>query len=100
MRNWDMEIPNCVPEYFREQREKYEHGCELKHEMHEHFRANQKKVDEAYEAGFPILDYDGYKACADCKDADHDTQCFEDDDFARVICKNPDCPEHKKHKGN
>ncbi len=48
-------IPNCVPEYFREQQEKYERECELHWQRLEHYKANQKKMKDAYEAGLPIL---------------------------------------------
>ncbi len=98
---WDLSdnrIPNCVPEYFREQFEKEEHEAQLYWERMEHYKANQKKRKEAYEAGFPVLNFGGYDACLHCKDADHDTQTSFDDDFDSVICHNPDCPEHKKHK--
>ncbi len=91
-------IPNCVPEYFREKFEREEHEAVLCWERQAHYNANQKKVHEAYEAGLPVLDYGGYDACMDCKDADHDTQTSEDDDTGRVICHNPNCPGHGKHK--
>ncbi len=91
-------IPNCVPEYFREQQEKYERECELYWQSLEHYKANQKKLKEAYEAGLPILSYGGYDACLHCKDADFDTQTFAEDDMGDVICHNPDCPEHEKHR--
>ena len=47
----DVGIPNCVPEYFREQFEKEEHEAQLRWERMEHYKANQKKRKEAYEAG-------------------------------------------------
>lgn len=53
----DVGIPNCVPEYFREQFEKEEHEAQLRWERMEHYKANQKKRKEAYEAGFPVLDF-------------------------------------------
>lgn len=98
MGNWEMEIPNCVPEYFREQEEKYNRECELALEMHEHYKANRKKLEDAEKAGYPILKYDGYNACSGCGYADFDTQCFDFDDIGLVICKNPDCPEHRRHQ--
>lgn len=91
-------IPNCVPEYYRELFEREEHEAELCWEQQEHYNANKEKMKEAYEADLPILDYGGFDACLHCEDADHDTQTGFEDDFCRVICHNPDCPEHRKHK--
>lgn len=98
MGDWNMGIPDCVPEYFREQEEKYERECALEHGRQEHYKANRIKRKEAKEAGYPVLDYGGYDACAGCGYADFDTACFEDDDFCSVICKNPACAEHGKHQ--
>lgn len=91
-------IPNCVPEYFREEIEKQQHEEELRWERMEHYRANQTKMDEADKAGLPILPFGGYEACWKCENADHDTQRGEDDDIYCVICHNPNCPEHEKHR--
>lgn len=91
-------IPNCVPEYFREMIERQQHEEELHWERFDHYQANQKKMHEAYEAGLPVLPFGGYEACYKCEDADYDTQRGEDDDFCCVICHNPNCPEHEKHK--
>lgn len=91
-------IPNCVPEYFREKFEREEQEAALCWERQEHYRENRQKMNKAYEAGLPVLDYGGYDACICCKDADHDTQTSEDDDIGCIICHNPNCPEHGKHK--
>ncbi len=91
-------IPNCVPEYYRGLLEREEHEAELRWELQEHYNANKRKMDRAYEAGLPILHYGGYDTCLHCKDADHDTRTNEDDDTGYVICHNPDCSEHMKHK--
>ena len=93
----NISLPNCVPEYFREQQEKYESECELHFQRLEHYEANQKKMDDAAEKGLPIIPYDGYTACQNCKDADFDTMTWEEDDIGNVICHNPECPEHKRH---
>lgn len=98
---WDLPnvgIPNCVPEWFRERFEKEEREARLEHERQEGYEANRKKLEEAREAGYPILDFGGYGACLHCKDADHDTQTSFEDDFDSIICRNPNCPEHKKHR--
>lgn len=91
-------IPNCVPEYFREQFEREKHEAELRWEQQKHYNANKKKMDKANEAGLPVLYYGGYDSCQHCEDADHDTQTSEVDDIGYIICHNPDCPEHNKHE--
>lgn len=87
-----------VPEYFRLQQEQYEHECELKYERHKHYKENIKKLEDAEKAGYPILQYDGYVTCQGCANADFNTCRYEFDDIGLVICKNPNCPEHKKHE--
>ena len=52
----------------------------------------------AHAAGFPIIPYDGYVAYRNCQYADFDTMTCEEDDMGDVICHNPECPEHGKHK--
>lgn len=94
----DTGIPNCVPEMFREQFEREEREAQLNWERMEHYKANKKKLEESSDAGMPVPDYGGYDACLHCKDADHDTQTDFEDDFNCVICHNPDCPEHGRHK--
>ena len=91
---YDYGIPNCVPEYFREQFEREEHEAELRWQRQEHYNANKEKMKKAYETGLPVLPYCGYDACQNCRDADHDTQTDDDDDFSNVICHNPDCERH------
>lgn len=97
---FEYEMNNCLPEYFRLQREQYEHECELEYERHKHYKENIKKLEEAEKSGYPVLQYDGYSACQECANADFDTQRFEYDDIGLVICQNPNCPEHKKHQPN
>ena len=88
-------IPDCVPEYYRSLQEEENHQCELRMERQERYSANREKIRSAVESGLPILDYGGYDACWECGHADHNTMTWDDDDFARVICRNPLCPLHK-----
>ena len=97
---FEYELNNCVPEYFRSKFEQYEHECELAHARQEHYDANIKKIEDAEKAGYLVLEYDGYDVCQECTNADFDTCRYEYDDIGLVICKNPNCPEHKKHKTN
>ena len=39
---WDVDIPDCVPEMFREQFEREEHEAELRWKQQEYYDANQK----------------------------------------------------------
>ena len=89
-------IPNCVPEYYREQQEKQDHQYDMAMQRRACYLENQRKLDEAAEAGLPILAFGGYGPCWECPDADHDTVIDDEDDFCRVICRNPACPEHRK----
>ena len=91
---YDYDIPNCVPEYFREKFEREAHEAELHEKLKEHYIANKGKMKKAYEAGLPVLPYGGYDECRSCKDADYDTQTDDDDDFANIICHNPNCERH------
>lgn len=95
---FESEMYNCVHEYFRLQREQYEHECELALAFQEHYKASRKKLEEAEKAGYPILEYDGYFAYQKYANADFNTGRNEFDDIGLVICKNPNCPEHKKHE--
>ena len=88
-------IPDCVPEYYRGLQEEENHQCELRMERQESYAANREKIKAAVESGLPILNYGGYDACWECGYADHNTMADDDDDFARVICRNPLCPLHK-----
>lgn len=54
---WDLSdvgLPNCVPEYFREQFEREEHEAQLYWERMEHYNTNKRKMEKAYEAGLPV----------------------------------------------
>ncbi len=95
---WDLSdigLPNCVPEYFREQFEREAHEAELRWERTEHYNTNRQKIKNSSEAGLPILPYGGYDDCQNCINADHDTQTSDDDDICTVICHNPSCLVHK-----
>lgn len=89
-------MPNCVPEFYRSQQDDADHAWELREQLRESYRENQKKIEAAMDAGLPVLDFGGYPECWNCPMADHDTQTGEDDDICCVICKNPACREHKK----
>ena len=91
-------IPNCVPEYYREQQEERDRQYDLAMQRQEHYQANRRKLDAAADAGFPILSFGGYGPCQECPDADHDTMTDDEDDICSVICHDLSCPEHINHQ--
>ena len=88
-------IPNCVPEYYREQEERRDHQYELALQRKAHYQANRQKLDAAVQSGLPILDLDGYAPCWECPKGDTDTKTDDEDDFDRVICHDPACRWYK-----
>lgn len=91
-------IPDCVPEYYREQQEEQDRRYDLAMQRRARYLANQRKLNAAGRSGLPILPFGGYDPCQDCPDADHDTVTDDEDDICRVICQDPSCPEHRKHQ--
>lgn len=89
-------MPGCVPEFYRSRQEEADHRYDLQMRRQERYRTNREKLDAAVAAGLPVLDFGGYGPCRDCRSADHDTMTSDDDDFDRVICRNPACPRHRK----
>ena len=98
MRFPDEPIPNCVPEFYREQQEERDRQYDLAMRRRARYQANRKKLDAAAEAGLPVLSFGGYDACRECPRADDDTQTDDEDDFCCVICHDPSCPEHMKNR--
>ena len=98
MRFPDEPIPDCVPEFYREQQEERDRRYDLAMRRRARYQANRKKLDAAAEAGLPVLSFSGYDACRECPRADGDTQTDDEDDFCRVICHDPSCPEHMKNR--
>ncbi len=91
-------IPDCVPEFYRSQQEAADLEYERQARAREHYAENRKKIQAAVASGLPILPYCGYGPCRECAHADHDTMTDAEDDFDCVICRNPACPQHKKHQ--
>lgn len=91
-------MPDCVPEYYRSRREDEDHRYELLMQAQAHYLANREKINAAVASRLPILSYGGYGPCWDCQAADHDTMTGADDDFERVICPDPACPQHRNHQ--
>ena len=91
-------IPNCVPEYYREQQEERDRQYDLAMQRQERYLANKQKLDVAARSGLPVLSLGGYGPCQECPDADHDTMTDDEDDICSVICHDPSCPEHINHQ--
>lgn len=90
-----MQIPNCVPEYYREQEEREQHEYEKACRRAEYYAESKRRLKWAQVYGDPILDFGGYNECWSCKKK-FDVQTSVEDDFCRVICYNRDCECHKK----
>jgi hypothetical protein len=89
-----VQIPNCVPEYYREQeeREQYEYEKSLKKAMY--YEESNRRLEEATECGYPVLYFGGYRSCAGCKKK-FDVQLNEEDDLCALICYDVSCVCHK-----
>ena len=91
-------IPDCVPEYYREQQEERDRQYDLAMQRRVRYLTNQQKLDAVARSGLLILSFGGYGPCWECPNADHDTVTDDEDDICRVICHDPSCPEHIKHQ--
>lgn len=91
-------IPDCVPEYYREQQEERDRQYDLAMQRRVRYLANQRKLDAAARSRLHILSFGGYGPCWECPNADHDTVTDDEDDICLVICHEPFCPEHIKHQ--
>ena len=59
-------IPNCVPEYFREEQERQEREYELREKQMERYEKNKEKLEKAIQDGYSVLNYEGYPECCFC----------------------------------
>ncbi len=88
-------IPNCVPDFYLEQREKYDREYELAHKLDDYYAECRAKLEEAYEKGRPVLWCGGYAACWEC-----DKKCSimrnAEDDMDLIICEDASCAWHDK----
>ena len=94
----DEPIPDCVPEFYREQQEKWDRRYNLVMRRQAHYQANRRKLDATAETGLPVLSFGSYGPCWGCPSADHDTMTDDEDDISSVICHDPSCPEHMKNR--
>lgn len=91
-------MPNCVPEYCREQQEERDRRYDLAMQRRALYLSNKRKLDAAARSGLPVLSFGGYGPCGECPSADHDTMADDEDDTCRVICHAPSCPEYAGHR--
>lgn len=90
-----MQIPNCVPEYYRELQEREEHEYELRQKRYAHYEESKRRLKEAKKKRYPILTFGGYAECFDCKKK-FDVQVCAEDDFCNLICYDKSCVCHMK----
>lgn len=88
-------IPNCVPEYFREEQERQEREYELREKQMERYEKNKEKLEKAIQDGYSVLNYEGYPECCFCtqKESIVVSEC---DDMGTIICRNKNCECHRR----
>lgn len=90
-----MQIPNCVPEYYRELEEKEAHEYEKAHKRDAYYEESRQKLEWAKQMGWPILSFGGYDKCHKCK-YKFDVQTDAEDDTDTLICLDRGCVCHLK----
>ena len=89
-----MQIPNCVPEYYRAQQEREEYEYEKMCKLHEYYEESSLRLEEANEQGYPVLYFGGYGSCKSCTKK-FDVQVNEEDDMCALVCYDVNCVCHK-----
>ena len=90
-----MQIPNCVPEYYRELQEREEYEYEKACKRAEYYAESKRRLDEAHKLGYPIFLYGGFYKCHSCAKK-FDVQTNAEDDFGALICYDKSCEYHKR----
>lgn len=90
-----MQIPNCVPEYYRELEEREEREYEKAHKFDAYYEESRRRLKWAKRLGYPILHYGGYVECLNCKKK-FDVQIDAEDDFCDLVCYDKNCECHKR----
>ena len=90
-----MQIPNCVPEYYRELEEKEEHEYEKAHKRYTYYEESKQMLEWAKQMGWPILLFGGYSKCHQCQ-YKFDVQTDAEDDTDTLICLDRGCVCHLK----
>ena len=90
-----MNIPDCVPEYYRQQEEREEYEYERMLKRNAYYEKSKRRLDQAKRCGQPVLGFGGYDACYNCKKK-FDVQVDAEDDFCTIICYDKNCVYHKK----
>lgn len=93
-----MQIPNCVPEYYRELREREEREYEKACKLYGYYVESKCKLDEAHRLGYPVLLYGGHYECHNCTKK-FDLQLDDEDDMCALVCYDKNCECHKKEDG-
>ena len=88
-----MNIPNCVPEYYREMQEREEREYERECKRLEYYEESKRKLEWAKQMGWPILYFGGYDKCHKCK-YKFDVQTDAEDDMDTLICLDRGCVCH------
>jgi len=90
-------IPNCVPEYFREQQERYDRECELEMQAHEYYESNKEYRKQKQKDGCAEIDFYPVE-CETCGYGEEAPPNSKYDDFPTKICSNwKECQIFRKH---
>lgn len=90
-----MQIPNCVPEFYREQQEREEYEYEKECKLDAYYEESRRRLKWAQQMGWPILHFGGHDECRNCK-YKFDVQIDAEDDFCTLICLDRGCHCHMK----
>ena len=90
-----MQIPNCVPEYYRELQEREEHEYEKACKQYEYYVESKRRLDEAHRLGHKVMLYGGFYKCHKCEKK-FDLQLDAEDDFCALVCYDKNCECHKR----
>ena len=80
-------IPNCVPDYFLEQREREERECELADMRWEHYQQAKEYIAAKEKEGCAVFPFPP-EECYSCKHGEETPMTDDEDDVPRIICPN------------
>ena len=78
-------IPNCVPEYYHELQERYDHECELAAERNDWYESNREYREKRESEGCAVLQFPPDE-CEGCEHGENAMPIDEWDDIPTIIC--------------
>lgn len=90
-----MSIPNCVPEFYRSEQEKFDREYEKQHRLDDFYEECKARIEEAHEKGYILIPFGGYSVCRDnCKKHSGEMMTNPQDDMCTIICYDKNCKFH------